>query len=155
MSGGGGSGRAGDSGRGGARETRVRLQRSRERLLQALAGATEADFRREFEGELLVERLADLARREREGAAAARRLLSGAAPAEPPEALPAGREATLPPQAIHALSGARHGSLRLLDDVEAPGRPGAGERALREALALLDAAAEREQRVAALIEQGL
>ncbi len=136
----------------GAQETRERLARSRERLLRALAGVTEADFRRELEGELLVERLADLARRERDAADAARRLLAGGEAEPEPAPRPPGREATLPPQAIHALAGARHRSLRLLDEVDAPRGPAAGEGARSAALALLDAAAERERRAAELIE---
>ncbi len=133
--------------------TRARLTRSRQSLLAALAGVTEADFRREVDGELLVERLAKLARRERAAVAAARQLLAGAGSSDDlsPEVAASGGSTTLPPQAIHALAGARHRSLRLLDEVGASEQAAAGERARDAALALLDETAEREQRVAALI----
>ena len=141
----------GGAGRGGARATHARLVRSRASLLRALAGATEADFGRRLDGELLVERLAELARRERDAVDGARALLAGAAR---PAAGPAPeRRPALPPQAIHALAGARHRSLRLLDELAAPGAPGE-EGARGRALALLGAVAEREERVAALLGRG-
>jgi hypothetical protein len=134
-------------------ETSARLRRSREALLAALEGVTEADFAREIDGRPLVQLLAALARDELAAVASARRLLGDAEgeQAPPPPASgepPTERPATLPPQAIHALAGARYRAARLLDELATTaGSPETdGERAA--ALALLDAAAEREQRAA-------
>ena len=132
--------------------TGERLQRSREALLAALDGVTEADFTAELDGRPLVELLAGLARKEIAAVATARALLT---PAEgEPEATPTsdgptavGHAATLPPQAIHALAGARHRAARLLDELASAAWAEASE-ARRAALELLDAAAEREQLVA-------
>ncbi len=140
-----------EAGTGGAAGTHARLVRSRASLLRALAGVTEADFRRQVDGELLVERLAELARRERDAVASASALLAGAG--QPAAALPVPeRPAALPPQVIHALAGARHRSLRLLDELSASGASPGDEHA--RALALLDAVAEREERVASLLGGG-
>jgi len=129
--------------------TGERLRRSRKALLAALDGVTEADFAAELDGRPLVELLAGLAREESAAVAEARGLLrptrgeGRAAPTSdgPP---PTERAATLPPQAIHALAGARHRAARLLEELASEAWAGATE-ARREALALLDAAAEREQ----------
>lgn len=140
-------------------ETRARLARSRESLLAALAGVTERDFQREVDGSLLVERLAELARQERDTVASARRLVAEAGETydvqrSATDRPAAERPATLPPQAIHALAGARHRATRLLDELAAAGGSGVvDERARAAALALLDDAAEREQRVSMLIEE--
>ncbi len=139
--------------------TRARLDHSRQALLAALVGVTEADFARAIEGDSggdgdgrpLVELLAALARDELQAVEAARRLLDAAAASDGPPAAggapSAKRPATLPPQAIHALAGARHRAARLLDELAAArADEEGGDRS--GALALLDAAAEREQRVA-------
>ncbi len=133
-------------------ETSAHLHRSRKALLGALEGLTESDFAREIDGHPLVELLAKLAREERVGAEAAHRLLSAEAQEDPATSNsinvpPTERQATLPPQAIHALAGARHHTTQVLDKL--PTRDSntmAGDRT--EVLALLNAAAEREQLVA-------
>ena len=130
-------------------ETSAHLHRSRKALFGALEGLTESDFAREIDGHPLVELLAKLAREERETAEAAHRLLSTEAQEDPStsnssDVPPTERQATLPPQAIHALAGARHHTNQILDKLAAEDSSTmAGNRT--EALTLLNTAAEHEQ----------
>ncbi len=128
---------------GGAGELRARLDRSRAALLEMLANLTERDFASEIEeGRSVLELLAALAPAERVSAASA--LPGGAEPAD--EASPRRRrDAMLPPQVVHDLSGARRRTLIALDAIEAAG--GVGD----DALAAFRTIAEREEQAAAAI----
>ena len=128
---------------GGAGELRARLDRSRAALLEMLANLTERDFASEIEeGRSVLELLAALAPAERVSAASA--LPGGAEPED--EASPRRRrDAMLPPQVVHDLSGARRRTLIALDAIEAAG--GVGD----DALAAFRTIAEREEQAAAAI----
>ena len=108
-----------------------------------LANLTERDFASEIEdGRSVLELLAALAPAERVSAASA--LPGGAEPED--EASPRRRrDAMLPPQVVHDLSGARRRTLIALDAIEAAG--GVGD----DALAAFRAIAEREEQAAAAI----
>ena len=117
---------------------RARLDASRASLLDAIARLTEQDFASDLgDGKSVVGTLAALAADEREAAAG----VGGEAVILP------GRESTasLAPQAIHDLAGARFETLRVLDAVEGSAEP---EEA---ALAAISATAEREEGAAARI----
>ena len=117
---------------------RARLEASRTSLLDAIARLTEQDFASDLgDGESVIGALAALAADEREAAAA----VGGEAVILP------GRESTasLAPQAIHDLAGARFETLRVLDAVEGSTEPDEA------ALAAISATAEREEGAAARI----
>ena len=117
---------------------RARLEASRASLLDAIARLTEQDFASDLgDGESVIGALAALAADEREAAAA----VGGEAVILP------GRESTasLAPQAIHDLAGARFETLRVLDAVEGSAGPDEA------ALAAISATAEREEGAAARI----
>ena len=132
------------SANGGAAEAlRVRLERSRAALVEMLAKLTERDFASEIEdGRSVLGLLAALAPAERASAAAARP--GGAEPADEARA-PRRRDAMLPPQVIHDLSGARRQTLLALDAVEAAGAEEG------DPLAEFRAIAEREEQTAEAI----
>ena len=119
---------------------RARLDASRAALLDAIARLTEQDFATDLgDGQSVVALLAALAAEEREAAAEVGR-----------EAvvLP-GRESTasLAPQAVHDLAGARFETLRILDAVEGSEEPDEA------ALAAIVATAEREEAAAERIRE--
>ena len=117
---------------------RARLEASRASLLDAIARLTEQDFASDLgDGESVVGTLAALAADEREAAAE----VGGDAVVLP------GRESTasLAPQAIHDLAGARFETLRVLDAVEGSAEPAEA------VIAAITATAEREEAAAARI----
>ncbi len=119
---------------------RARLGASRAALLDAIARLTEQDFATDLgDGQSVVALLAALAAEEREAAAA----VGGEAVVLP------GRESTasLAPQAVHDLAGARFETLRVLDAVEGSAEPDDG------ALAAIAATAEREEAAAERIRE--
>lgn len=114
---------------------RSRLEASRAALLDAIARLTEQDFASDLgEGESVVETLAALAAEERATAAE----VGGEAAVLP------GRESTasLAPQAVHDLAGARFETLRVLDAIEGADQPD------DVALAAIAATAGREEAAA-------
>lgn len=114
---------------------RARLEASRAALLDAIARLTEQDFASDLgDGRSVVETLAALAAEERATAAE----VGGEAAVLP------GRESTasLAPQAVHDLAGARFETLRVLDAVEGSDEPGEA------ALAAIAATARREEAAA-------
>ena len=119
---------------------RARLEASRTSLLDAIARLTEQDFATDLgDGQSVVALLAALAADEREAAAA----VGGEAVVLP------GRESTasLAPQAVHDLAGARFETLRVLDAVEGSAEPD------DTALAAISATAEREEAAAGRIRE--
>lgn len=119
---------------------RARLETSRSALLDAIARLTEQDFASDLgDGQSVVETLADLAAGERATAAE----VGGEAAVLP------GRESTasLAPQAVHDLAGARFETLRVLDAIE-----GSDESA-DAALAAIAATAGREEAAAGRIRE--
>ncbi len=119
---------------------RARLEASRTSLLDAIARLTEQDFATDLgDGQSVVALLAALAADEREAAAA----VGGEAVVLP------GRESTasLAPQAVHDLAGARFETLRVLDAVEGSAEPDDA------ALAAISATAEREEAAAGRIRE--
>lgn len=119
---------------------RARLDASRAALLDAIARLTEQDFATDLgDGQSVVALLAALAAEEREAAAA----VGGEAVVLP------GRESTasLAPQAVHDLAGARFETLRVLDAVEGSAEPDDA------ALAAIAATAEREEAAAGRIRE--
>ena len=128
---------------GDAGELRARLDRSRAALLELLANLTERDFASEIEdGRSVLDLLAALAPAERASAAAA--APGGAEPARDASARRR-RDAMLPPQVVHDLSGARRQTLIAVAAIEAAG----GDTG--DALAELRAIAEREEQTAETI----
>ena len=128
---------------GDAGELRARLDRSRATLLEMLGNLTERDFASEIEeGRSVLDLLAALAPAERVSAVSA--LPGGAEPGEEASARRR-RDAMLPPQVVHDLSGARRQTLIALDAIEAAGgREG-------DPLAELRTIAEREEQAAEAI----
>lgn len=119
---------------------RARLEASRTSLLDAIARLTEQDFATDLgDGQSVVALLAALAAEEREAAAE----VGGEAVVLP------GRESTasLAPQAVHDLAGARFETLRVLDAVEGSAEPDEA------ALAAIAATAEREEAAAERIRE--
>ncbi|MDE2695150.1 MAG: hypothetical protein OXH97_01370 [Chloroflexota bacterium] len=119
---------------------RARLETSRAALLDAIARLTEQDFASDLgDGASVVETLADLAAGERATAAE----VGGEAAVLP------GRESTasLAPQAVHDLAGARFETLRVLDAIE-----GSAQRD-DAALAAIAATAGREEAAAGRIRK--
>lgn len=119
---------------------RARLDASRTSLLDAIARLTEQDFATDLgDGQSVVALLAALAAEEREAAAE----VGGEAVVLP------GRESTasLAPQAVHDLAGARFETLRVLDAVEGSAEPDDA------ALAAVTATAEREEAAAERIRE--
>ena len=128
---------------GATEELRARLERSRAALLEMLANLTERDFASEIEdGRSVIDLLAALAPAERVSAASA---LPGGAAAAAEAGAGRRRDAMLPPQVVHDLSGARRQTLIALGAVEAAG----GEEG--DPLAEFRAIAEREERTAEAI----
>ena len=128
---------------GDAGELRARLDRSRAALLEMLGNLTERDFASEIEdGRSVLDLLAALAPAERVSAVSA--LPGGAEPGEEASARRR-RDAMLPPQVVHDLSGARRQTLIALDAIEvADGSEG-------DPLAELRTIAEREEQAAEAI----
>ena len=119
---------------------RARLEASRASLLDAIARLTEQDFATDLgDGQSVVALLAALAAEEREAAAE----VGGEAVVLP------GRESTasLAPQAVHDLAGARFETLRVLDAVDGSAEPD------NAALAAVTATAEREEAAAERIRE--
>ena len=119
---------------------RARLEASRAALLDAIARLTEQDFATDLgDGQSVVALLAALAAEEREAAAE----VGGEAVVLP------GRESTasLAPQAVHDLAGARFETLRVLDAVEGSAEPDDAT------LAAIVATAEREEAAAERIRE--
>ena len=119
---------------------RARLEASRAALLDAIARLTEQDFATDLgDGQSVVELLAALAAEEREAAAE----VGGEAVVLP------GRESTasLAPQAVHDLAGARFETLRVLHAVEGSAEPDDA------ALAAIVATAAREEAAAERIRE--
>ena len=119
---------------------RARLEASRAALLDAIARLTEQDFATDLgDGQSVVALLAALAAEEREAAAE----VGGEAVVLP------GRESTasLAPQAVHDLAGARFETLRVLDAVEGSAETDDA------ALAAIVATAAREEAAAGRIRE--
>ena len=119
---------------------RARLEASRTSLLDAIARLTEQDFATDLgDGQSVVALLAALAAEEREAAAE----VGGEAVVLP------GRESTasLAPQAVHDLAGARFETLRVLDAVEGSAEPDDA------ALATIAVTAAREEAAAERIRE--
>ena len=95
---------------------RTRLERSRAKLLEALARLTEQDFASEIEqGRSVMQLLAALAPAERAATAAARE--AAGLPPRPGPSHGAARRSELAPQVIHDLAGARHETLLTLGSI--------------------------------------
>jgi len=125
---------------GDATALRERLERSRAELLDAIGRLTEAGFQREVEaGRSVLGVLGELGRTERQAIAGARQ----AAGLPPRRGTGASSPSELPPQVIHDLAGARHETMRLLDELDA--------RSLAASAAALEGIATRETEAAARI----
>jgi len=114
-------------------ELHRRLEASRAALLETLADVTDRDFISDLGGETVVQLLARVAAEERRAAARA----------EGGDYSPRAVERPMPPQAIHALAGARYRTRRYVD------APGADEATAR---GLVEAAERRESDAAARIK---
>lgn len=113
-------------------ELHARLDAARATLLDALADVTEREFATDLGGVTVVQLLVQVAGEERTAAARA----AGDDYAPRTVAKP------MPPQAVHALAGARHRTRRYLDSAEADAST---------ARALVEAAEQREAEAAARI----
>jgi hypothetical protein len=119
---------------------RADLERSRATLLEAIARLTEADFGRELAPGLSVLGLLDRLGREERVAVAEARAAAGL-----PERPSGGARmpSEMPPQVIHDLAGARHETLRLLDELAVEG--------VSQAVPAVRSIVERESQAAARI----
>ncbi len=130
-----------------APDLRTRLEGSRAALLLALEGLTDREFGAEIQpGVTVIGVLARLAPAERAAVDAAR-VAAGMPPHSGPIAAGALLTRAVPPQVIHDLAGARHGTLTFIEGLQ-PEHLGSTTPDGQSALALLAAIVEREEAAA-------